>query len=327
MARASSNTNFQRRFIVSTNSNTRGCTNIIDRAGEFSRPDEPTVYYTIEVHQKMRHIVDKCPLEVGWMGLVENPSEGVYVITDIFVPRQEVTAAETDIDSEAMMELAMELIEKGVDTSKLYAWYHSHVNMGVTPSSQDEAQVEEFLESCPVFIRGILNKRGDSKVDVYYRDHGIAYTNVPTELLLPSLTEETLVKLDELLEARVKKFEFQGYRSAVGGASGYQGVLLDESYWKNSPLGRSTTPGKSLAPAGPISQLDEPFDDDDDVVTMAIENQHKARVTFDPDGGLDTGYGMTWDETVPPNDRPRGWAFDSLYLLEGAHCDHFINGN
>ena len=171
------------KYKVSTVSTT--ASGVVPIKGATKYPGEPTIYFTREAWVKQCHLVDKCPMEVGWFALVDyNEEFNSFTITELVIPCQEVTAAETDIGKEDLADAAIELIEAGKDTSKMYAWFHSHVNMTVSPSGQDEFQVEDFLEDLadqpevPAFIRGIQNKAGDLKLDVYYIQHGIAYQNV-----------------------------------------------------------------------------------------------------------------------------------------------------
>lgn len=168
--------------IATTSTTMRG---VVPIKGATKYPEEPTIYFTREAWVKQCHLVDKCTQEVGWFAMVEHdPEKNDFTITELVIPNQEVTAAETNIGKENLADAAMELINAGKDTSKMYAWFHSHVNMGVGPSAQDEYQVEDFLDDLmdqpevPAFIRGIQNKKGDLKLDVYYVQHGVAYQNV-----------------------------------------------------------------------------------------------------------------------------------------------------
>lgn len=166
----------------------------------------PTVFYAPTVWDQLWYIVAKCPKEVGWLGLVEPIYDGAhYLITDLYVPEQTVSGTETDIDSDALAELAMELIDAGRDTSKLFYWGHSHVNMDVGPSSQDEDQVDEYLEHNSVFIRGIYNKRGSSKVDVFDKNAGVVHQCVANRPFTPGLTVAEATRLDQLLKDNVSE--------------------------------------------------------------------------------------------------------------------------
>lgn len=191
------------------------------RAGQAPKHRTPDVMYTTEAWQTIRYIVAHCSAEVGWLGLVEYYEDSnVYLVTDIFVPPQEVTGTTTEIESDAMAALANDLLDQGLDTSKLYYWGHSHVNMGVSPSGQDERQLDEYLEHCPVFIRGIYNKRGDAKVDVFNTEEGVVFQcvdNYPEHDVLPDALVATLKKTlkDNVTERRFLPHTFIGAKNGL----------------------------------------------------------------------------------------------------------------
>ena len=139
----------------------------------------PTVLYTPEVWAVIQLAVAECSKEVGWLGTVQVLESGDYLIDQVFIPEQFVTGAETDIDAQTMAALAQEIIAAGDDPGRLMYWGHSHVNMGVSPSGQDETQIEAYLADQPVMIRGIYNKKGDAKVDVFDRNQGVVFQCVP----------------------------------------------------------------------------------------------------------------------------------------------------
>lgn len=167
----------------------------------------PVVYYTPFVWNVIWYLVNQCSMEVGWLGLVDKIGDD-YIVTDIYVPEQTVSRTETDIESEAMSALALELLAEGKDPNKLRYWGHSHVNMQVSPSSQDEKQLEEYLEHCDWFIRGIYNKRGDTKVDVYDRTNNVVHQVVKNGPHIPNLTEEEKEVLDKLIKNNVQEYVY-----------------------------------------------------------------------------------------------------------------------
>lgn len=191
------------RYTVNTSSLTPSVTKIVD--GTDTVLITPTVYFTPEVYKQMQFIVDHCKQEVGWMGLVNDMGNNVYVIDKIYIPEQTVSSTETDISSEAMANLALEIMNDNEDPSRMYAWFHSHVNMAVSPSAQDENQVAEFVENCPIFIRGIMNKKENLKVDVYYRDYNTAYNCVKTNIWTDPISKEQTTKLTEIIKQNVKQ--------------------------------------------------------------------------------------------------------------------------
>jgi hypothetical protein len=211
------------KFGISTTSLTSSGVTPIRGATKY--PGEPSIYFTREAWVKQCHLVDKCKQEVGWFALVDYDEKyNTFTITELVIPCQEVTAAETDIGKEDLADAAMELIEAGKDTSKMYAWFHSHVNMGVSPSAQDEYQVEDFLEDLadqpevPAFIRGIQNKKGDLKLDVYYIQHGIAYQNLDFHVIHDD-DPQWAKDIDGEIATKVKE-RVSYYNNGYGGVGG-----------------------------------------------------------------------------------------------------------
>ena len=164
----------------------------------------PEVRYTPYVHKVIQHIVAHQPQEIGWLGLVDKTAYG-YLVTDLYIPEQTVSAAETDIDQDAMAALAIEIDEAGLDPSKLLYWGHSHVNMAVSPSHQDEQQIASFVENSPFFIRGIYNKYGDSKVDVYDKQSNTIFQCVNNVVDTPELSKQEIKQLNVLMKSNLKK--------------------------------------------------------------------------------------------------------------------------
>lgn len=164
----------------------------------------PVVYYTEHAWAVIKHLVASCSQEVGWLGTVQQIGHD-YLIDQIYIPEQTVTGTETDIDNNAMVALAMEIMNEGKDPGTLFYWGHSHVNMGVSPSGQDEKQVAEYLDNCPIFIRGIYNKAGLSKVDVYDRESRLIYQCVKNTVQPAAANIELLKSVDAIITRNVKQ--------------------------------------------------------------------------------------------------------------------------
>lgn len=138
----------------------------------------PTVFVTPLALFKMQTYVDKCDMEIGWLGIVEKCENNTYVIMDTLLFKQEVHATTTEINEQNLMEVAEEILSRpnGVELyNKIKMWGHSHVNMGVTPSGQDDLQIESFGANNDYFIRIIANKKREMKVDLYDWVNGMKY--------------------------------------------------------------------------------------------------------------------------------------------------------
>lgn len=137
----------------------------------------PSVLFTYDALAKMDAFIQTCPTEVGWLGYVEHfATENLYYVTDVELFKQNASAATTEIQPETLSSFAEELLarDNGVELwNSLRLWGHSHVNMGVTPSGQDDSQMKVFSANTDYFIRVIGNKAGEMKVDVYDFTAGI----------------------------------------------------------------------------------------------------------------------------------------------------------
>lgn len=142
----------------------------------------PYVLIHADALAKMYHYVQECSDEIGWMGTAYMEGREI-TIKDVYLFDQEVHSTTTEITPEGLSNFAMELMQQpdGVEVwNNLKMWGHSHVNMGITPSGQDDLQMEKFKEGGhDWFIRLIANKKGDMKLDFYDYANGLIFLDVP----------------------------------------------------------------------------------------------------------------------------------------------------
>ena len=84
--------------------------------------------------------------EVSCFGLVKRKNNTFY-IRELFVPKQEGSGAETNIDNAALAQLVNQLIKDGRadDVDDLKVWLHSHPNLGVFFSKTDTDDAIDML--------------------------------------------------------------------------------------------------------------------------------------------------------------------------------------
>jgi hypothetical protein len=126
---------------------------------------KPTIYITRQAYNRVRAIVQASDLEVSMLGEVEVEDKNI-IITEIHIPKQTRSPAFTEIVHDGISEL----LESGVDPSKIKCWIHSHVNMGVSPSGQDVAQAKELMKDSDWFMRGIFNKKNEYTLSVHWNN-------------------------------------------------------------------------------------------------------------------------------------------------------------
>ena len=164
----------------------------------------PEVRVAPLAYAKMQEIIAQCDMEVGWLGEVEKHGD-IWLVTDIHLFQQEVNATTCEIDEEDLSNFGTELLKEpdGVPRwNRLALWGHSHVDMGVSPSGQDNSQMEEFAKS-PWFLRVIGNKKGAFRYDLYDFARGILFEDIEwaLDVELPIVGDV----IGEELKAKVKK--------------------------------------------------------------------------------------------------------------------------
>ena len=138
---------------------------------------KPVVQLSVKAYIKMRMLINECNKEVAWHGTVSR-NDNVYTIEDIFVYPQEAASATVESDDEEYPKWCMQLPDEVIN--KLRFQGHSHVNMGVTPSSTDLNNWNEFLSIIPdndFYIFCISNKRGEYTWCLYDKQNNICFEN------------------------------------------------------------------------------------------------------------------------------------------------------
>ena len=263
----------------------------------------PKVAFTQEALDKMGAYVGLMDREIGWLSTVERDGAH-FLVTDCYLFGQAVHATTTEIDPEKLAELIHEILqqdpENGVEiVNSMKCWGHSHVNMGTSPSGQDDRQMEDFGKTVDDYmIRVIANKRGHVRVDVWDYENGLIFEDLPWTVAEEEDTDTLNAVADEI-EDKVTHLgsSFAGY--SYGGQSSYAGGTA----FAGSPATPST--GTAQRPR----QL--PFMDEDDP----------------QDAGANTSSGADWGDP----DEPYGdMLFDprSLTLAEaeslGIPTDMFL---
>jgi hypothetical protein len=150
--------------------------------------DTPKIIIQPQAFQDMGILVSEMATEVGWLVTVKRPTENLFLLENVYLFKQGVHAATTEISAAGISDVAAKLIEENPETgvdevNSLRCWVHSHVNMGVEPSGQDDSQMSLFNENgCEWFLRGIMNKAGMAKFDLFYFKQKYKILDIPWEI-------------------------------------------------------------------------------------------------------------------------------------------------
>jgi hypothetical protein len=218
----------------------------IDTKKEIKDPD-PIIEFTQEAWRKIKYVIDKCSQEVGWLGSVEKIEDAVknpyhFRITNIWVPQQEVNGGTCEIKPAGRDALLQELFDSaptpkdGMDlTNSIRYWGHSHVNMGVFASGQDDAQILE-MRACPWYIRGIHNKKGEINLALYVFSENVVYRDIQP-VILDSMPDSEKESLDKQIKENVKQKTYTSTSSYYYGGKSYDPNGFDSTihFFENQP--------------------------------------------------------------------------------------------
>lgn len=142
----------------------------------------PIVIISKVALSKMQLYVENCQNEIGWLGVVTKTNDSLFIVEDVYLFKQNVHMATTEITPEGLSEFAEDLLSQpdGIDVwNNIRLWGHSHVNMSTSPSKQDNDQMLTFAQGGhPWFLRIIANKKGNISIDLYDYSQGIIYKNL-----------------------------------------------------------------------------------------------------------------------------------------------------
>lgn len=139
-----------------------------------------TLKFSKEAYIKMTQLVARTSTEIGWNGSVERVSDTEFYVKDIYVYPQTVSGATVTCDELETAKWYTTLPEEVFKSLRFQG--HSHVNMGVTPSSTDETMYKNYLDLLnqeeDYYIFMILNKSGANYIriidfktnNVYYKE-------------------------------------------------------------------------------------------------------------------------------------------------------------
>lgn len=189
------------------------------------------IFFEWPAWSKMNALVQCCDKEIGFYGLVERDENGKdFRIYDILVCPQTVTGVTVTTDDTEYSNWIESIFDTyGEDAINKRRFYgHSHVRMSCSPSSTDNKQYDDLLQTHDDFyIFGIFNKSGDywfqvadMERNIYYEKEDIIYVNAN------SGTEWAKQEIAEKVKEHV-------YKPAYGTYNGYAKTEKKSGYYSS----------------------------------------------------------------------------------------------
>lgn len=210
-----------------------------------------TVFFSEIAWLKMWTLVSEFDKEVAWHGVAkrgEDPTKDEYYITDILVYPQEVTGATVNTDQVKYQTWLMSHDDDVFNNIRMQG--HSHVNMGVTPSTVDtthQEQILDQLEGDMFYIFMIWNKRKDKTIKIYDLAKNVLFetADVTVEIMNDGTGIESWLKqAKEMVVTKTYTYQNGGCNGYGGGYNGYNDNYYNGGY--RTPSAQET---QTAAPA------------------------------------------------------------------------------
>lgn len=137
-----------------------------ENLNRFSRKELKAVTDGIQVHiekhcwTKMHGWCRAAGSEVSGVGLADL-KDGKFVVSDVYLPKQQCSSSYTDIDDAAMGKLNYKMFKKG-NESRLRFWWHTHYNFNTFWSGTDDDTAQKLMKTNGEWeLSLVINQRGD----------------------------------------------------------------------------------------------------------------------------------------------------------------------
>ena len=189
-----------------------------------TKEQEPVkIVFTPYAYYKMLTYVLSLDSEIAWQGLAHKVRSKEYKVTDVFVYPQRVTAAAVYTDDDKMAAWENDLDTDTYNGRRFHG--HSHVNMGVTPSTVDMDMRKDTLtrlgeEGFYIFM--IMNKKNEMSFEIYDYDDNIIYDTEDCKVYVEGFDKAPAEICSEAM-SMIYKAQPGTYAAALKYPTGYQG--------------------------------------------------------------------------------------------------------
>lgn len=155
----------------------------------------PSVYITPDAKIKLDLYIDEVSSEVSGLGTVEILGKDNFLITDVFLFRQECTDIRTELSSADIAKFLVMAEKEGRDSSLVKLWWHSHVDMPVFWSNEDEGTAGKFANGFMISLVTNKHRKYLCRLDMYK----------PFRLIADNLSFQVLLEANDALREKIKR--------------------------------------------------------------------------------------------------------------------------
>lgn len=232
--------------------------------------------FTEKAWHKMWALVDEFSSEVAWHGVCkrEELEEGAteiaaYRIEDILVYPQTVSGATASSDDEKYPMWLMSHPDEVFNHIRFQG--HSHVNMGVTPSTVDTTFYNELLgqlKDGDFYVFAIYNKKRDKTIKIYDYGMNLMFETADVNVYIEKEPDGLERFIDEA-KSMVTEVKYTTAPTRT-----YYGAYVNTP---STPAKTASAPATSKPITKPSSYANALYDDDDDIYYGALSNFYNTK--------------------------------------------------
>ena len=164
-------------------------------------------FITPKAYSKMLQYVIQSDIEIAWHGTIEHPNPDEYILTDVMLYPQTVTATTVTTDQEKYEEWLNALDDDIFNKIRFQG--HSHVNMSTNPSGTDLNYYDDLTEAltrAEYYVFLIMNKSQNFYIEIRDLKNNVLYEKPDIEILVLDEDGNTLLKdIDEEITLNAEK--------------------------------------------------------------------------------------------------------------------------
>lgn len=122
-------------------------TKVSKRWSQFQKNKSSVVYITEAALAKMQAYIEHAPGEISGLGEVELYRQKDFLITDVFIFKQDTSGGHTELAMDDVFNFLAEAMDEGRDLGKIHLWWHSHPDFGTFWSETDETTADVFTNA------------------------------------------------------------------------------------------------------------------------------------------------------------------------------------
>lgn len=140
------------------------------------------ILLSTQAYLKLKYYSLQCNTEISGLGLIHINNKNI-IVDDIYLINQQASYASTELDKKSVALFLQEQHKKGIDTSLIKLWWHSHVKMDVFWSITDDSAIECLGDTSNLIVSIVINHQLDmlGRIDVF-NPIRITLDDVPVKL-------------------------------------------------------------------------------------------------------------------------------------------------